>query len=221
VGKPGTFYEAQGPPQALPYRASRLQCAPAYYDWKSEPGGLVTVVGAEILPSSEYSVQTYASTCLGAEVGCPDVSAAVKMYTRRKGDLVATFQTPSPDTLTQANAIDVSQSVDAVKHILGAPTHVRAQMQANLPDLTNEVNVLDIVEVVDSLKRTAYSFFGPCPCPSTVTCGGSCTGCAGMCVRVCTSGDIGQPCTKNLDCGAGGTCAATGTCRDKCGRCTP
>jgi len=221
VSKPGTFYETQGPPQSGPYRASRLQCTPVYYDWKSEPGGQVTVVGAEILPSSEYSVQAYVASCMGNEATCMNASAPVTMYTRRKGDLDDLYQTPSPDALTQANAIDVAQSVNAVKHILGAPSHARAQMQPNLPDLNTDCNVLDIVEVVDSLKRTAYSFSGPCPCPSTVTCGGSCTGCAGMCVKTCTSGDnIGEPCINNNHC-PNGACAATGTCRDRCGRCSP
>ena len=148
------------------------------------------------------------------------MSAAVPMYTRRKGDLDVPYQLPSPAPLEQPSAIDVVQSVNAIKHTLGAPVHARAQMQPNLLELNTEVNVLDLVEVVDGLKGTAYSFPGPCPCPSTVTCGGPCTGCAGMCVNTCTGGDnAGEPCIDNTHCPGGGACSATGTCRDKCGRC--
>jgi len=218
VGRPSTFYETQGPPLTGPYRASRLQCTPFYWDWKSEPTGLVTVVGAEVVPSSAYSVQAYASTCLGVEAGCADVSTPVTMYTRRSGDVDVDYNPPTGTN--QPNAIDVAQLVNKFKNTLGSPDHFRAQLQANLPELNASINALDIVAVVDGVKGLAYSFSGPCACPSTVTCGGSCTGCAGLCVKTCTGGDnAGEPCINNNHCPGGGTCSATGTCRDKCGRC--
>ncbi len=217
VGRPSTFYETQGPPLSGPYRASRLQCTPFYWDWKSEPGGLVTVVGAEVLPSSQYSVQAYASSCMGGEAACTDVSAPVTMYTRRFGDVDAEYNPPS--ATNQPNAIDVAQVVNKFKNLVGSPSHYRAQLQPNLPDLNASINALDIVSVVDATKSFAYPFIGPCVCPSTVTCGGSCAGCTGMCVRTCVGGDnAGEPCFNSNHCPAG-SCSLIGTCRDRCGRC--
>ncbi len=220
VGRPSTFYESQGPPLTGPYRAARLQCTPFYWDWVTETAtDPIVVVGAEIVPSSEYSVQTYASSCKGVEGSCTNVSTAVTMYTRRSGDVDSEYNPPS--TTNQPNAIDVAQVVNKFKNIVGAPIHARAQLQPNLPELNASINALDIVAVVDGVKGFAYAFSGPCPCPSTVTCGGSCTGCPGMCVKTCTGGDNdGEPCVNSNHCPSG-TCAAVGTCRDQCGRCTP
>ncbi len=221
VGRPGTFYEAQGPPQTGPYLAARLQCTPFYWDWISETAdGPITVVGAEIMPSSEYSVQAYDTSCAGHESCCAAISTAVTMYTRRFGDVDADYHPPS--TTSQPNAIDVAQLVNKFKNAVGSPDHFRAQLQPNLPELNASVNALDIVAVVDAVKGLAYAFTGPCPCPSTVTCGGSCTGCAGMCVKTCIGGDNGgDPCINSTHCPGGGACSAVGTCRDRCGRCTP
>ncbi len=217
VGRPGTFYESQGPPLTGPYRASRLQCTPFYWDWKSEPGGLVTVVGAEVVPSSEYTVQAFASSCMGGETTCTNVSPAVTMYTRRFGDVDANYNPPSPTN--QPDAIDVAQVVNKFKGLAGSSDHYRAQVQPNLPELNASINALDIVSVVDAVKSFAYSFSGPCACPSTQPCGLPCAGCPGMCVRTCVGGDnAGQPCININHC-PGGTCAAAGTCRDRCGRC--
>ncbi len=221
VGRPSTFYETQGPPLSGPYRASRLQCTPFYWDWKSEPvGGRVTVVGSEVVPSSQYSVQAYSSTCQGTETSCTNVSPAVTMYTRRSGDVDAEYNPPS--ATNQPNAIDVAQLVNKFKNAAGSPDHFRAQIQANLPELNASINALDIVAVVDGTKSFAYSFSGPCACPSTVTCGGTCVGCVGICVKKCVGGDnAGEPCINNNHCPGGGSCPANGTCHDRCGRCTP
>ncbi len=247
VGRPGTFYETQGPPLAGPYRAARLQCTPFYWDWVTETAvDPIVVVGAEILPSSRYSVQVYATSCMGAEAGCTNVSAAMTMYTRRSGDVDMDYNPPS--ATNQPNAIDVAQVVNKFKNIAGAPIHAQAQLQPNLPELNASVNALDIVAVVDSVKGFAYTFSGPCPCPSLVTCGGTCTGCAGMCVKTCAGGDnAGGPCINDNHCPGGGVCGTPGICnggsrnglacgapancpgggcnvgycRDACGRCKP
>ena len=72
---------------------------------------------------------------------------------------------------------------------------------------------------------------GPCPCPSTVTCGTLCAcdagpACAacggGQCVKTCTGGDNDGLARRDNDprfnhC-PGGTCGS-GFCRDKCARC--
>ncbi len=217
VGKPGTFYETQTP-QSGPYRAARLQCTPFYWDWITETvTGPITVVGAEIVPSSEYSVQAYGMWCMGAEASCTDVSAPVTMYTRRSGDVDVDYNPPTFNN--QPNALDVAAVVNKFKNLVGAPVHARAQLQPNLPELNASISGLDIVAVVEAQKGGAYAFSGPCVCPSTVNCGQSCTDCAGMCVKTCVGGaNDGEPCINDNHC-PGSTCSAAGTCRDNCGRC--
>jgi hypothetical protein len=219
VGQPGTFYETQGPPLAGPYRAARLQCSPFYGDWKSE--GPIWVVGAEIMPSSTYSVQAYAASCVGSEPTCTNVSAAVTMYTRRSGDVEAAYSPPC--ACFQPDAIDVTQVVNKFKNVGGAPVKGRSQLQPNVPELNADLNALDIVAVVDAVKGLAYPFPGPCPCPSLVTCGpvpggpgslacpggvGTCIGSGlpglgpgAMCVKTCNGGpNDGLACINNKHC---------------------
>ena len=229
VGKPGTFLEAQDIPLGAAYRAARLQCTPFYHDWTAE--GLIAVVGAEIAPSSEYSVQTYGASCKGLEGGCTNVSVPVTMFTRRFGDVEVPFV--PPNATGQPDVTDVAQLVNKFKNVTGAPVKAISQLQPNLPELNADINALDIVSVVDAVKQRAYSFSGPCPCPSTVTCGvtacSSPTICAStygpgaLCVKTCTSGDnAGDPCINDTHCPGSppGACGG-GFCRDRCGRCTP
>jgi hypothetical protein len=232
VGKPGTFYETQGPPSAGPFRAARLQCTPFYWDWVTETAtNPITVVGAEIMPSSKYRVQTYGASCKGSEATCTNVSAPVPMFTRRSGDVAAVYNPPG--ITTQPDAIDVTQLVNKFKSVAGAPPKAEAQLQPNLPELNADINALDIVAAVDAVKGFAYSLGGPCPCPSAVTCGnlpcpggmGTCVGSAlpglgpgAMCVKTCSGS--GDPCINNTHCPTGETCGNP-SCRDRCGRCSP
>ncbi len=235
VGPWVTVYESQGPPLAGPSIAARLQCTPYYWDWKSK--GPIWVVGAEIMPSSQYSVQAYAASCMGNEATCTNVSVPVTMYTRRSGDMEAPYNPPT--NVPQPDAIDLAQVVNKFGGKVGAPVKCRAQLQPNLPELNTDVNALDIVAVVDAIKGKAYPFPGPCPCPSLMLCrntpcatpavcvalppasGG---GAGAMCVKTCDGGSAdGQPCINIAHCPGGTACGAGGPtpgfCRDKCGRC--
>ncbi len=249
VGAPYTYLEAQELPDRGNYRASRLQCSPFYYDWGSEPnGGEVNVVGAEILPSSTYTVALYTDNCKGIEDTCAVFSSNV-IKTRRAGDIAPVFQSPT-GSRTHPNAIDIVGVVNNFKKAIGAPKHVEVQVQPNLPNLNKDADALDIQAVVYNVHLRAYQFSGPCPCPSTVTCNATmctsdtqCSG--GMCTRTCAAGgprageactsdkhcgvctggtSPGLPCANNGQCLGGGTCT-TGTCntqgfcRDRCGRC--
>jgi len=153
------------------------------------------------------------------------------MYTRRSGDVNAVYNPPG--TTTQPDAIDVTQLVNKFKNVPGAPGKAITQLQPNLPELNGDINALDIVAVVDGVKGLAYSFAGPCPCPSLVTCGatacpggaGTCTGsglpglgAGAMCVKTCSGS--GDSCINNGHCPTGEICGNP-YCRDKCGRCTP
>ncbi len=248
VGSPATYLEAQELPGFGSYRAARLQCAPYYHDWGGE--GLVHVVGADIVPSSTYSVEVYAAACKGDEANCTLVSNAVEINTRRAGDIAPVFQDPAANR-TQPNAIDIVGAVNNFKKAVGAPKHIEAQVQPNLPNLNRDVDALDIQAVVANQKLGAYPYSGPCACPSTVVCNATmCSGAApcpggNLCVQTCSAGPrTGEPCTANKHCGtcvggtrpgipcdansqcdggtcSTGTCNTQGFCRDKCGRCTP
>jgi len=234
VGKPGTFMESQGPPSSGPFRAARLQCTPFYHDWVTETaGGTIAVVGAEIVPSSEYNLQAYGVSCMGAEGSCTNVSAPMQMFTRRSGDAASLFS--PPEASGQPNSLDVTALVNKFKGAAGAPVKAISQLQPNLPELNADVGALDIVACVDAVKELAYAYSGPCPCPSQANCvalacstPATCTGSAlpglgtgALCVLSCIGGEnAGGPCINNSHC-PGGACPASGFCRDRCGRCSP
>ncbi len=221
VGPPQTFLESNDNPGQGSFRASRLQCTPYYCNWTAE--AQVMVAGAEILASSIYEVQAFAATCKGAEAACGDVSSPVLMATNRWGDVAAPFNPPSAST--QPDGLDVTAMVSKFKNAPGSPSKVVAQLQPNAPDPNTDVSALDILVCVDAFKGFAYPYSGPCPCPSTVPC--NVTPCAnasvcdgGTCVKTCTGGDYdAQPCVNNTHC-PNGTCGS-GSCRDRCGRCSP
>jgi hypothetical protein len=233
VGQPLGYLESNDNPGLGNYRVSRVQCAPFYYDWTAEPnGGLVNIIGAEIVPSSTYQLQNYGATCKGSESTCADVSPIVLASTRRAGDISTPFQGAPP--LTQPNAIDVTNAVNKFRNLAGAPVKVIAQVQPNFPDPNADINAIDIVTVVDNQRGFGYTYSGPCVCPSTVPCNttacagaSACTGLYGAgatCIKTCTSGRTGQPCNNNLNCGfcvggpatgagaAGIPCDANGDC---------
>jgi hypothetical protein len=200
--------ESQGPPSTGPYRAARLQCTPFYFDWVTETATTpITVVGAEILPSSTYSGQTYGSSCKGVEADCTNVSAAVTMFTRRHGDIAPDYNPPA--TSKQPDAIDVAKIVDSFKKLATGLPKAISKLTPNLPEENLDVDAGDISQVVDAVKSYAYRlppYDGPCPCPSAVTCGTACVGgsCSGrnVCVTTCTGGpNDGEPCLNGKHCG--------------------
>ena len=160
------------------------------------------------------------------------------MKTRRSGDVADPYNPPA--TSTQPNSLDVVALVNKFKSVAGSPSKGLLQLQPNLLELNADINALDIVAVVDAVKQFAYSFAGPCPCPSLMTCGsqacasagvcvalplGSGGGAGAMCVKTCVGGtndgepciDFAKHCPGGTSCGNAG--ANPGFCRDKCGRC--
>ena len=230
VGRPGTFYEAQDDQTiGQPYRLARLQCTPFYTDWVAEthppisPVSLIAVVGAEIMPSSEYRVQTYGASCNGCEALCTNVSAPVQMLTRRHGDLYLKYNPGGPPPLTvQPDVVDVSRVVDSFKKLSTGLVKAISKIYPNLPEHNLDVDTNDISAVVEAAKGSAYKYGGPCPCPSAATCGalecptgadGVCIGSAlpglgpdAKCIKTCTGGpNDGEPCLNGRHCG--NTCA--------------
>jgi hypothetical protein len=228
VGQPLGYLESNDNPGLGNYRVSRLQCAPFYYDWASEPnGGLVNVMAAEIVPSSFYALQSYAVACKGAEGTCAAVSPTVDAATRRAGDIATPFQGGPP--LTQPNALDVTAAVNKFRNLAGAPVKVIAQVQPNFPEPNSDINAIDIVTVVDNVRGFGYTYSGPCICPSSVPCNttpcagaSACTGLYGAgatCLKTCSAGPrLGHPCNNNLNCGAciGGPATGAGAAGIPC-----
>ncbi len=226
VGEPGPYHECQPGAHGGLLRVARLQCTPYYYDWSQL--GLFHVVGAEILPSSTYDVEVFPDTCMGNESTCPDVSAPIHRVTSRHGDVAPPFNPPS--TSQQPDVTDITSMVSKFKCQCLTSTKAQMQLQPNMPEVNLDLTVSDIVSAVDAYKSFAYSYGGPCPCPSTVPC--NVTPCSAMqpcaptygpestCVRMCVGGyNEGDPCIYDTNCG-GGTCGG-GYCRDRCGRCNP
>jgi len=221
IGPPHDFAESQDNPGLGSYRAARLQCTPFYHDWSIEAPFVIS--GAELLPSSRYAVQTVAFSCLGNEAACLDTSAPLSIVTTRWGDFASPLGGPTGGS--QPDSLDVLSLINKYKNLPGALSKASAQLQPNAPELNADISALDITACIDAFKGLAYPYSGPCACPSTVTCGAtpcstpaSCAG--GTCVRVCAGGASGgEPCLSDAHC-PGGTCGS-GSCRDRCGRCTP
>lgn len=222
LGPPVTVLESQDNPALGSFMASRLQCTPYYFDWTTL--GPITATGPEILPSSTYEISSYSISCQGVEATCPQVSPPVQAQTRRSGDIAMPWNPPA--TSTQPDPQDVVAVLDKFINRPSAPSKVVAQIQPNVTELNSNINALDTVATIDAFRGRAYPFSGPCACPSTVTCNlTSCSGsneCSGgLCIMTCTGGaHADQPCRNNADC-LGGSCPATGFCRDRCGRCSP
>jgi len=200
----------------------------------------ITVVGAEILPSSTYSVRTYGSSCAGSEGSCLDLGAPVLMYTRRHGDVASVF---TPPDVGQPGAIDLGQILRLLDK--GGPLrNAGAKITPNVPEQNIDVDIGDLGRVVAAVLGYAYppSESGPCPCPpvhpvtglplfcGATPCGcdaasGPCAACGGgQCVKTCLGGENnGLACRDSIASHGhcpGGTCGS-GFCRDKCARCTP
>ncbi len=213
VGPPATFLEAQDLPDLGGFRCARLQCTPYYRDWASEPRFHVTA--PEIVPSSFYEVESLASTCVGIENVCADVSAPVLLFTARSGDVTPQYAPPA--LTTQPDALDVGVLLLKFKKQYEIE-NAAAKLSPNVLRLDIDVDALDILACVNAFVGFAYAQSGPCACPSSVPCDGTmCVddaacrliyGTGALCMRKCNGGaNDGLPCGANEDCNycAGGT----------------
>lgn len=106
--------------------------------------GTVTVSDSEVIPATQYLVETI--TSLGAS---PPVTVTTPIW----GDVAAAFGA--------VNALDVVGIVDRFRNRLGAPPLEACDLNPAIPNQT--VDALDIVMVVDSFRGLPYPYPSPCP----------------------------------------------------------
>ncbi len=199
LGAPQDFPEENSGTPGLTFKASRLECDPLFRDWSAD--GVVQVYGGLLVPSSQYVVQA-------VDISCPDLedencySDVAVILTGKFGDIVDPFFVNPGDI--QPDFKDISAAVAKFLGDPNAPIKARVQQQPNTPFVARPIDFKDINFVVRAFLGEAYAnvpgITGPCPCPSTVTCGAT-------------------ACTTNTVCN-GGLCV-DGFCRDACQHCTP
>jgi hypothetical protein len=166
VGPPGEFNEAAGP-----FKAAPLLCEPYYTDWGSV--GTLHVYGADIVPGATYEVQLVHEDCGSSLAFETNYSTLWSITNQRWGDIVEPFGASQP------NMGDVSAVLDGFRGVASGPIRARGKLQPNVPNPNIYPTFADVSAVLDALRGESYSFSGPEPCPSTVTC---------------------DPCTSNDDC---------------------
>jgi hypothetical protein len=157
VGPPVEYMESQS--SLTPFVAATLQCTPYYADWSTV--GLLHVIGAEIIPSSVYELQSVPEGCsIAAEF---NYSTTLTVVTGRWGDIDAPFSPPA-DT-QQPDLDDISSLVNKYRSALGAPIKVRALLAGQIPDPAPDVNFDHISACVDAFKGLPFPYTVLPSCP--------------------------------------------------------
>ncbi|MEK7710522.1 MAG: hypothetical protein AAB341_01385 [Planctomycetota bacterium] len=188
VGPPVQYVESVS--SGTTFMASTLQCTPYYQDWSTIP--LLHVTGEAILPSSSFDVENLAFACQGQETSAPclsggaNVSTPLAMATGRWGDVVTTFQLPTPP-VTQPDFGDIGALINKFKSAPGAPIKARAMLAGyglrGLINITPDLGFGHISACIDAFKGLAYPYKP-----------GKCTGAQTT------------ACITDVDCGANGPC---------------
>jgi len=201
VGEPydAPYEDASNPGRT--FRVAPLVCEPFYHEWGNE--GDVHIYGAEIIPGSDYELQRVLVTCVDlSDEAC--YSPPLAVTTPKFGDVAPPFADPANP---QPDFHDLAAMVGSFLAEAGAPDKAHAQLQPNVVYPDRSVDFRDIATDVQAFLGVAHSglFFGPCTCPSSVTCGAT-------------------PCGSDLQCAGvtpdGGLCIDA-FCTDPCGRCAP
>jgi len=199
IGPPRAFPEEDNAQPGLTFLGAGLSCDPYYRVWNTL--GLIHVYGAEIVPGSMYAVQAINPACSPSFE--TNFSAPNSAPTGKWGDVVSLFEGDDPGA-PQPDFNDIAAVVQKFLASPNAPIKAYAQLQPNvvLPD--RAVSFKDIAADVAAFVGSSYvdsiGAFGPCTCPSSVTCGAT-------------------PCGSDTTC-APGYCIE-GFCTDPCGRCSP
>ncbi|MEK7710647.1 MAG: S8 family serine peptidase [Planctomycetota bacterium] len=157
VGPPVEYMESQS--SLTPFVAATLQCTPYYTDWSTV--GLLHVIGAEIVPSSVYELQSVPEGCsIAAEF---DYSTTLTVVTGRWGDIESPFSPPAASQ--QPDIADISALVNKFKSALGAPIKSRALLAGDIPDPAPDVGFDHIAACVEAFKGLPYPYAGLPSCP--------------------------------------------------------
>jgi len=201
LGPPRTYPEEDATDPNRSFIASALQCDPYFADWSTLD--VLYAFGAEILPNSQYEVQAILQDCADAMDDPASYSDPLVLTTGTWGDVAPLFQGDDPNA-PQPDFIDISGLVAKFTESPTAPIKAHAQLVPNVVFPERSVNFKDIAAGVDAFVGNPFwltqDIYGPCTCPSSVTCGAT-------------------PCTGDTGC-PGGFCVG-GFCADACGRCAP
>lgn len=157
VGPPVEYVESSS--SQIPFTAAYLQCTPYYRDWGTI--GTLHVFGAEIVPSSQYEVQSIVE-------GCPTKSSFVfsapsTYRTGRWGDVEIPFNPPSPSQ--QPDLSDVAAMVNKFRNVADAPVKARTILTGSVPNLTNDLDFAHISACVDAFRGMGFPHAPPANCP--------------------------------------------------------
>ncbi len=155
AGEIEEYVQTNNPPTS--FFGARTSCEAVFTDFSGE----FHVFGAEVLPSSTYSVQVVSEECADSleEEDC--YSDPLVLGTALWGDVTANGA---------VNVLDISAVADQIKDLETALGTTRTYLRFNNPNPVSGVNVLDLADAVDAVKELPYPYSGPCTCPSSATC---------------------------------------------------
>jgi hypothetical protein len=161
VGPPQSFIESTA--QLTPVTISPLQCTPHYREWNTL--GIFHVTGTEVVPSSLYTLQTVASSCMGNESGCTNVSSPVQNGTTRWGDVESPYS--PPQTIVQPDIGDIAALVNKFQSAPGARSKAQLLLAGNqfgVIDILPDLDFSHISRCVEAFRGSPYPFtIAPCP----------------------------------------------------------
>jgi len=198
VGPPAEYPEEDSSDFNRTFIAAKLQCDPYYHDWSTIE--VVRIFGGEAIPGSQYEFVGSMPSCGG---GGDILSEVTPLDTGKWGDVVSLFDGDDPGA-PQPDFADIAAVVQKFLALPTAPIKAYAQLQPNVVFPDRWVDFKDIASDVAAFIGMSYVdsnlAFGPCACPSSVTCGAT-------------------PCGGDAPCRPG--YCVDGFCTDPCGRCTP
>jgi hypothetical protein len=194
LGEPRVYSDATAADPDAVITVSRLQCEPHFTNWNVLC--TVHVIGAEILPESEYELEATDQSCSDSLDDPSAYSPALGMATGVWGDVAPSYAVPGGPTQPDFN--DIAAIVEAFLAGTMSPGKPRAQLQPNVPDPSLPVDFRDIADGVSAFLGRPYPYQGPCPCPTNI-----------FCNQIVCSPPTG--CSNGL--------CVDGYCRDACARC--
>lgn len=155
VGAPAAYSEG-GLPEPT-FLAAPLVCDPVVRTW--DETGIIYVYGHGVVPSSSYTIEAVAESCLEANLENP--SPALVVGTGFWGDVAEPFDAPN-----QTKQPDLADILLIVDKFLGDLTIPKASVQlgGEIAEPASLIAIGDILHAVDSFLGRPYPFAGPTGC---------------------------------------------------------